>query len=145
MKTLLLSLTLGVGLWAQTPGLPKVPTVDAGTLAKETTRAREVSSSRWTRAWRISEGILIAGTAGDIASSLHFAKSGQRESNSFLSPNGKYGARAVGIEAGAVGGLLVVQELLARRSPTAKKVFTFVNFGYGSYQAVNIHHNLVGY
>lgn len=146
MKTLLLSFTLGAGLWAQTPqGLPKVPTVDAGALARETTHARETSTRRWNHAWRISEGVLIAGTAADIASSLHFSHAGQLEGNSFLAPSGKYGARAVGIEAGAVGGLLVVQEFLARRSPTAKKVFSVVNFGYGAVQAVNVHHNLVGY
>lgn len=76
--------------------------------------------------WYASVAALTAASAVDAHSSWNKCC----EANRLLaSSNGRFGGRAVSIKAGALGANLLVQHWLAKKSPLASKVLSFVNFG----------------
>jgi hypothetical protein len=88
------------------------------------------------RLWKVSAATLVAASAADIASS--FGKC--CESNPILaSSNRTFGARGVAVKTGSLGGQLLLQYIVARRSPKIAKVLSFVNFaGAGALTAVAV-------
>lgn len=77
------------------------------------------------------------------ASALDVASSWGRccERNTLLaSPDRRFGGRALAIKSGAVGGQLLLQYIVVRKSPKLAKVLGFVNFaGAGALTAVALH------
>ena len=88
---------------------------------------------------------ISAGTAADMASSIHFTNAGQHEANGLLSTGGGYGSKGSLIEAGAVRASLLLQHLLVKHHPGLKTAFTVSNFGFATFQGYNVRHNMVGY
>jgi len=110
-------------------GPSAVPPTHIGVNAGETIGwgdlAAPVSIPRY---WAVSVVALVGGSALDSASSW-----GHREANPLLrGPDGRFGARGVGIKSGVVVGLAVVQYVIIRRSGRGAKVFAALNFGLGA-------------
>ena len=90
-------------------------------------RAEEIpAKSEIPKVWKISAVALTSASALDLASSWGKCC----ESNPLLaSADRRFGTRGLAIKSGALGGTLLMQYLVARRSPRLAKVLSFVNFG----------------
>jgi hypothetical protein len=89
------------------------------------------------RLWKASAATLAATSALDVFSS--WGKCCERN-RLLASSDGRFGGRAVAIKSGALGGQLLLQYFVVRRSPKLAKVLGFVNFaGAGAVTAVAIH------
>jgi len=79
------------------------------------------------RLFRVSLGVLAAGTAADAASSW-----GKREATPWLrNSQGRFGARGLGIKAGIGAGAALSTWLIHRRHPGADHALALVNFTVG--------------
>lgn len=104
---------------------------------------RAEPSKLFRRTYQLSVVALGAATAADMASSLKFTADGQHEANGFLSNgNGGYGGKGALIEAGFVGGSLLLQHFLIKGHPGLRMPFMLSNFAISGFQAWNVHHNV---
>jgi len=89
------------------------------------------------RLWKVSAATLAATSALDVLSS--WGKCCERN-RLLASSDGRFGGRALAIKSGALGGQLLLQYFVVRRSPKLAKVLGFVNFaGAGAVTAVAVH------
>jgi hypothetical protein len=99
--------------------------------------------SKWNDPYRWSVAAVSVATAADMASSFKFSSDGQKEANPFLkSPNGLYGAKGAAIEAGMVGGSLILQHYLVRKHPRLRVPLMVGNYALAGFQAFNVAHNV---
>ena len=97
----------------------------------------------WKDPYRWSVASVSLVTAADLASSLKFSSDGQREANPLLrSANGGYSGKGAAIEAGVVGGSLLLQHFLVAKHPKLKVPFLIGNYALAGFQVFNIKHNL---
>ena len=77
------------------------------------------------RLWKVSAATLVAASIADSASS--FGKC--CEANPILaSSNRTFGSRGVAIKSASLGGQLLLQYMVARKSPKVARILSFVNF-----------------
>jgi hypothetical protein len=104
---------------------------------------RTEPSKLLNRTYQMSVVALGAATAADMASSLKFTADGQHEANGLLAnSSGGYGSKGALIEAGFVGGSLLLQHFLIKGHPGLRLPFTISNFVISGFQAWNVHHNV---
>lgn len=89
------------------------------------------------RFWKWTAAALVAGTVADAASSY-----GHYEANPALrGPDGRFGAKGVGIKLGVAGGTLLLQRAILRRNPKAGSGLAIANLAgagvFGSVAARN--------
>lgn len=85
--------------------------------------ARIQSKAKQKLMW--STVALVAASLVDVHSSW-----GKRESNPALQgPNGRFGARGMGIKLGIVGGMIVGQHFLVKSRPELANAVAWTNFG----------------
>jgi hypothetical protein len=99
--------------------------------------------NNWKDPYRWSIAAVSLATAADVASSLKFSADGQREANPLLrNSNGAYSAKSVAIEAGALGGTLVLQHYLIRKHPGLRMPFLISNYALAGFQVFNVARNV---
>jgi hypothetical protein len=86
----------------------------------------ELRSKPDLRLWKVSAATLAGASALDIASSWGRCC----ERNPLLSSvDGRFGGRALAVKSTALGGQLLMQYLVVRKSPKLARVLGYVNFG----------------
>ncbi len=92
-----------------------------------------VSGAPWAKLRQMSEAVLIAASATDVASSW-----GRPEANPLLASNGRFGARGLVIKASWLAAVLVADRtLLKHRSKTAVGLNTATSAAYFAIAARN--------
>lgn len=98
---------------------------------------RPAAHGKWKHIlFRVSEAALAAGNGADAYSSL-----GRYESNPVLG-RGQFGGGQIAIKTAIVGGILLGQEIAARKLPAMAPAFTVSNFGVAGYLGWQARRNL---
>ena len=114
---------------------------NAQTAQATTLEEKERSAWKTLHVWSVTT--LSLATAADIASSFKFSSDGQKEANPLLrSATRAYGKRGVAIEAGLLGGSLILQHYLVRKHPRLRVPFTIGNYALTGFQAFSVAHNV---
>jgi len=93
-------------------------------------------ASRWRTVWHVSQAVLVAGNAADVASSW-----GKTEANPLVRTGPRFGFGSLAIKAAAVGGALAAQHYVSRKSPEYMLWFAPANFGAAAILGVVAAHN----
>ena len=91
---------------------------------------------RWRAVWRVSQALLVAGNAADIASSW-----GKDEANPLLHTGAQFSYGSMGIKLGMLTGSLVAQHFIARKSPNQIPYFAAANFAVAGVLGMVAWHN----
>jgi hypothetical protein len=86
--------------------------------------------------FRVSQAALAAGNGADVVSSV-----GRQEINPVLG-RGQFGGGQIAIKAAIVGGIMLGQEIVARKMPALRPVLTVSNFGMAGYLGWRANENL---
>jgi hypothetical protein len=92
---------------------------------------------KWKRVlFRVSQAALAAGNGADVASSM-----GRQEINPVLG-RGQFSGSQIAIKAAIVGGIMLGQEIVARKLPAVSPAFAVSNFGMAGYLGWRAKENL---
>jgi hypothetical protein len=95
------------------------------------------TSSRWHAVWRVSQAMLVAGNAADIASSWD-----KSEANPILRTGQRFSYGSMAIKLGILAGSLGAEHYMVRKYPEATPYVTVTNFGMAALMGVTAAHNM---
>ena len=91
----------------------------------------------WHKIWRVSQAMLVASNAADIASSW-----GKSEANPMIRTSQSFSYGSMGIKLGLVAGSLAAQHYLVRTHPDRIPYVVVANFGTAAVMSVTAAHNM---
>ena len=94
-------------------------------------------ASRWRAVWRVSQAMLAGANAADAASSW-----GKNEANPLVKAGQTFSYGSLAIKLGALGGGMVAQHYILRRSPNKAPLFATANLAAAALLGVVARHNM---
>jgi hypothetical protein len=93
-------------------------------------------SSRWRAAWRVGQGLLVAGNTADIASSW-----GKYETNPLIRTGSRFGYGSMAIKLGLLAGGLAMQNYVAHKFPNRIPYFASADLALAGVLGIVAAHN----